>query len=371
MLRRGNFIIAILLPYVLLTAYPLGIWVVRDQITSPEKVKQVVQIAKIVGANRIYVQVVGRADAYYDSDILPRSEALSSMPESFDPLREIVNLAKPAGLKVSAWMNVFYVWPFNSRPKSSKHIINAHPEWVTYDINGRSMLEYKFSPEVDTPGIFLDPALPEVKEFVSSIAEEIARKYDVDEIHLDYIRYPYKTFGYHPQAQKLYREWLKKELAEKRLQNIAEGFDIFRRHQVSETVKLIYEKVHRYGKNLSAAVFAYYEPDALTQRLQEWIEWVKGGYLDYACMMAYEDNKEIVNSHVKYAVNKLGSAEKIRVGLGAYKLTSYPNKLFEIAQSVALYKPDEIIIFSFENLFQETIKQTVMNIAYLIQKGGN
>jgi len=352
-------------------SYPLGIWVVRDQITSPEKIRQVVQISKAVGATRIYVQVVGRADAYYDSEILPRAEALTDMPENFDPLKEVIKLAKPNGIKVSAWMNVFYVWPFGSRPKSPKHVINAHPEWVTYDINGRSMLEYTSVPEVNTPGIFLDPALKEVKEFVSSVAEEIARKYEVDEIHLDYIRYPYKTFGYHPQAQKMYREWLKKALAEKKLTSMADGFEIFRRLQVSETVKLIHEKVKKYGKNLSAAVFAYYEPDALAQRLQEWIEWIKGGYLDYACMMAYESDKNVVASHVTYAVNKIGSPERIRVGLGAYKLISAPSKLFEIAKVVSSYKPDEIIIFSFENLLQESMRQVVKDITYLIPKGGS
>lgn len=352
-----------------LVAYPLGIWVVRDQITSMEKIERVVEIAKEVGASRIYVQVVGRADAYYKSEILPRAEALAEQPEDFDPLKEILALAKENGIKVSAWINVFYAWPFGKRPVSEKHVINAHPDWVTCDSSGRSMLEYTSAPEVNTPGIFLEPALDEVKEFVASVAEEIAKNYDVDEIHLDYIRYPYKTFGYHPAATKKYREWLKKAIAEKSVTNMAEAFDVFRRRQVSETVKMIYERVHKHGKKLSAAVFAYYEQDALNQRLQEWIEWLKNGYLDYACLMAYEDNKDTVTYYVKYASEKLGSTEKIRVGLGAYKMVQIPERLYEIAEAVAGFQPDEILIFSFENLLDENLRKYAAMIADTITKG--
>ncbi|ABV34226.1 glycoside hydrolase family 10 protein [Pseudothermotoga lettingae] len=365
MARKVNLFLVLLVTTTLMP-YPLGIWVVRDQITSIEKINRVIEIAKEVGATRIYVQVVGRADAYYNSEILPKAETLSECSPDFDPLKEIIDLAKISGIKISAWMNVFYAWPFGKKPVSEKHVVNVHPDWITYDQNGKSMLEYASSPEINTPGLFLEPALEDVKKFVSNIAEEIAKNYDVDEIHLDYIRYPYKTFGYHPDAMKIYREWLKKAIQEKKLTNLGEGFDLFRIQQVSDTVKLIYEKVHNYGKKLSAAVFAYYEQDAISQRLQGWLQWLEGEYLDYACLMAYENNRDTVEYYVKYAVKALGAAEKIRVGLGAYKMTENPEKLYEIAKSVVeKYRPDEILIFSFENLLDEKVRKYVADIARL------
>jgi len=344
-------------------SYPLSVWVVRDQITSPQKVETVVRIGKLVGASRLYVQVVGRMDAYYRSSILPRAEALEGQSEDFDPLDMIVKLAKREGIIISAWMNVFYAWPFYSRPKSPEHVINKQPEWVTYDQDGRSMLEYTKPPEVETPGIFLEPALPEVRNFIASIAEEIAKNYDVDEVHLDYIRYPYRTFGYHPRALQAYRNWYR-EISSKRKIDPSKAFDEFRIEQVNLTVKEAYVRVKKHGKNLSAAVFANYEGDAIHNRLQDWIAWLRGGYLDYACIMAYSPDSSIVAYHTNYAKQKLSTLSKVRIGLGAYKLHEQPEKLLEIAKKIIVEQPNEIVIFSFDDILRnESILKQVKTIS--------
>ncbi|MCD6449358.1 MAG: family 10 glycosylhydrolase, partial [Thermotogaceae bacterium] len=262
----------------------VGVWIVRDMITSPTSIDEIVDTAIELGLDRLYVQVVGRADAFYKSDILPRSHLLKDSPNNFDPLGYILEKTRNTGIKISAWMNVFYAWPFGNKPESPNHAINKHPEWVTYDAKGYSMFNYEKAPDVNVPGIFLDPGIDDVKEFVASIAEEIARKYDVGEIHLDYIRYPYRTFGYNPSVMKKFRKWTRQALKEGKIKSFAEvSFDDFRREQVNQTVKLIKEKVEKYGKKLSAAVFPYY-PEAHDDRLQDWPTWIKKGYIDYVVL---------------------------------------------------------------------------------------
>ncbi|ACR80675.1 glycoside hydrolase family 10 protein [Kosmotoga olearia] len=359
MVRRVSVVIILIFVTVLI-AYPVGIWVVRDQIVSPEKIENVIKIAKEVGATRLYVQVVWRADAYYESDILPRAEALEGQPKDFDPLAYVLKLARSENLKISAWINACYAWNFVTRPKSPEHVINKHPEWVTYDQNGVSMLNYTGSESLDVPGIFLEPGLPEVRDFIASIAEEIASKYDVDEIHLDYIRYPFRTFGYHPEVQKAYRKWLIRALKEKRVKNLASAFDDYRREQVSLLVKEIYDRVTSHGKRLSAAVLAYYEQDAYEQRFQAWLEWLKGGYLDYAVMMAYDPYPETVKHYVLYALDRLGNLENVRIGLGAYKVVEEPQKLRDLVDSVLYLNPDEIVIFSIASLMESKEMQKIV-----------
>ena len=48
-----------------------GLWVVRDSLTSPAKIRHVVTMAKAHGFNALFVQVRGRGDAFYQSDLEP------------------------------------------------------------------------------------------------------------------------------------------------------------------------------------------------------------------------------------------------------------------------------------------------------------
>ena len=326
----------------------IGVWVVRDEITSPASIDEIVNTALQLGIDRLYVQVVGRADAFYRSKILPRSHMLKEAPDDFDPLGYILKKVKGTRIKISAWMNVFYAWSFGSRPEDPKHVLNQHPDWVTYDEKGYSMFDYNKAPDITVPGIFLDPGLDEVKEFVASIAEEITREYEVDEIHLDYIRYPYRTFGYNPTVMRKFRKWTRKALKEGKIKSFAEAsFDDFRREQVNETVKLIYEKVKKYGKKLSAAVYPYY-PDAHDDRLQDWPTWIKSGYLDYAVLMAYDPDPLIIRSYIDFYKNMFGNLERIRIGVGLYKVKNDPELFKKLLEAAESGNPDEVVIFSYK-----------------------
>ena len=50
------------------------------------------------------------------------------------------------------------------------------------------------------PARMLDPGLPDVQRFVVDVVLEVVDKYDVDGVHLDYVRYPSRRFGYHPES---------------------------------------------------------------------------------------------------------------------------------------------------------------------------
>src|SRR5262249_43833655 len=63
-----------------------ALWVVRTTMASPESVRELVRRAKEYGFTDLIVQVRGRGDAYYESSIEPRAEALTQQPARFDPL---------------------------------------------------------------------------------------------------------------------------------------------------------------------------------------------------------------------------------------------------------------------------------------------
>jgi len=342
----------------------LSIWVVRDQITSPDKVRQVVDLAVEMGINRLYIQVVRRMDAYYNSSILPRAEALEKQSETFDPLEMIIELAKPHKIKISAWMNTFYAWPFTSRPKDPNHVVNKFPEWVTYDASGVSLLTYtKANGFVE--GIFLDPGVPGVRDYVASIAEEIAASYDVDEIHLDFIRYPYRHFGYNPIALENFQRWLETYSSEigKEITPTEEEFNRFRTLQVNLTVEEIYRRVKKYGKNLSAAVFGNYASDGLPNRFQDWVTWLRDGFLDYACLMVYSPYISDVVKISTSAERRVGSLSKVRIGLGVHTLKGDHGLLKRMMETILELKPDEIVLFSFADFQNQKMRDVVSSVS--------
>jgi uncharacterized lipoprotein YddW (UPF0748 family) len=49
------------------------LWVVRNTMTNPKQIDQMLQFATLNRFNHILVQVRGRGDAYYQSDLVPKT----------------------------------------------------------------------------------------------------------------------------------------------------------------------------------------------------------------------------------------------------------------------------------------------------------
>jgi len=171
------------------------LWVVRWSLTDSAKVERAVARAREIGVKGLLAQVVGRGDAYYRSDVLPRAEDLAGT--EFDPLGFLIDRAHAAGLEVHAWVNCMLVWSQPRRPRDPRHVVNAHPEWIARLKNGRPMtsLSGRQLRRLGVEGVFLSPALPGVRAWLGSVVKEIASRYAVDGVQLDYIRLPGVELG--------------------------------------------------------------------------------------------------------------------------------------------------------------------------------
>ena len=79
------------------------LWIVRNTLTSIDNIDRMIEFATINRFNNILVQVRGRGDAYYRSDIVPKSHLLKDV--KFDPLAYLIPKAKEKGINVHAWVN--------------------------------------------------------------------------------------------------------------------------------------------------------------------------------------------------------------------------------------------------------------------------
>jgi uncharacterized lipoprotein YddW (UPF0748 family) len=115
-------------------------------------------------------------EVYNGRNTLFRSTRL---PVRAEWLEQAIPMARAAGLEVHAWM-----W---CMPCNIPEIIQKHPDW--YNVNALAESAATKPAYVDYYK-FLDPAHPEVREFVRDTVRELARVEGLTGIHLDYIRHP-------------------------------------------------------------------------------------------------------------------------------------------------------------------------------------
>ena len=345
-----------------------SVWVVRNQMTSPEKIREMIRRSKAAGFNELIVQVRGRGDAYYRSETEPRSEALEEQPSDFDPLRLCIDEAHAAGLKVQAWMNAGYVWSDTGRPspKSPKHILNRHPEWMLVTRNGRSLNDY--APEEfrerSNEGRFLALHNPEVQDYLYKVYMEVVQNYDIDGIHFDFIRWTTRGYDIFHDYDLGYGEPGRKAFAAQhgvdpynirpQDETLAYAWEDFRRDAVAGLVRRVYEGVQKVKPDVqvTAAVFARYHKGRVIA-MQDWVDWLERGHLDAACIMAYYENNSIMRETVRTGTDyRFGG--RINAGLGAYRTDT--QGLIEQVRQSRLIGCEGQVVFAYGSLSDEDVE---------------
>ncbi len=336
-----------------------GLWVVRTSLESAKDVRNVVERASAAGFNTLFVQVRGRGDAYYHSRWEPRAERVEGGP-GFDPLALTIRLAHKRGMAVHAWVDTHLVWGTGALPKSPRHLVNAHPDWlaVPRELGRRlyamdpsdpryvqALLDYARAHPKTVEGLFTSPSNPAVKERCYDVWMDLAEHNDLDGIHLDYIRYPSPDFDYSRGALLRFRRWVRPRLSPARYQALDSAFasdpyafvdalpgpwGAFRRAQITDLVERGYYgiKARKPRMIVSAAVFANVQ-DAVRNRFQDWPEWLREGILDVAVPMAYTTDDSLFTEEIHEAVAAAGGGARVWAGIGAY-LNGYDGTLDKI-----------------------------------------
>jgi uncharacterized lipoprotein YddW (UPF0748 family) len=306
-------------------------WVVRDSMTSPQKIRNAVALAKKHRFNTLFVQVRGRGDAFYDSRFEPRSEELADQPLDFDPLAVAVAEGHKAGLEVHAWMNTFLVWHKARLPYSSRHIVNQHRDWLVQDKSGNASL----TPKPDCEGAFLNPALPSVREYTKNVFLDVATRYEVDGIHFDYVRFPSERYSFSRADLLAFRAWMIPQVSQNDLEfadaktrsnRLAwfylypQQWKVWRQSVVTETIQGIAQAAHQAKPQLivSAAVFPNYDVASIDKG-QAWHDWLQAGIIDAACPMSYNRSSDLVGKQIRDAVASSGG-RPIVGGVGAWQM---------------------------------------------------
>lgn len=179
-----------------------ALWVTRWDYRTPEDVTAAIDNAASVGVTDVIWQVRGQADAFYASPLEPwGQELLAPVPATgraadaagtplgasaagpgFDPLELAVRRAHEKGIRLHAWVNVYPLWRGKTPPADPRHPFHARPKWRLTDQHGKVQ-------ELNDHYVIANPVLPEVQDHIVAVCRDIVTRYDVDGLHLDYVRF--------------------------------------------------------------------------------------------------------------------------------------------------------------------------------------
>lgn len=138
---------------------------------------------KAAGVNAVIFQVRPQSDAFYKSSYEPWSRFLTDdgkAPVPFwDPLEFMIEQTHARGMELHAWLNPYRVTTSAKQTLPKGHIYHKYPNrFIRYD--GK---------------LYFDPGIPENREYIGKIVDDIITRYDVDGIHFDDYFYPYPVDG--------------------------------------------------------------------------------------------------------------------------------------------------------------------------------
>jgi uncharacterized lipoprotein YddW (UPF0748 family) len=273
-----------------------SVWLDRGTIVKAENEAGLAQIfdrlAK-AGINTVFFETVNASYTIYPSQVAPQQNPLI---KDWDPLAIAVKLAHARGIELHAW-----VWTFAAGNRRHNEIINvspdypgpviaANPDWANYDQRGEMIPSGQTKP-------FLDPANPEVRQYLLKLYEEIVSRYQVDGLHLDYIRYPFqdpfvgKTYGYGKAAREKFQQQTGVDPINinPTQRDLWQKWTAFRTEQVDSFVDEVSQMLKKQRANLilSVAVFPLPEYERVEKIQQHWEVWARRGDIDLVVPMTY------------------------------------------------------------------------------------
>lgn len=303
----------------------LAVITVFDPVASASSIQAMVNQIASLNYNAIAVHARYRGDATYfpnkTNSLFPNNEPRSPAAGSVDVLEQFVTHGHAAGLKVYAYVNTHLVTDGANSDARPNHVVNVHPDWITWAYNGGSPIPQTTA--TDSEGLWLEPALPEVRYYIADICGDIMMNYACDGIILDRIRYPQTAFtrankdhGYHPQAIAAFNAAYGKS-------GIPSPSDPdwiqFRRDQITLAVQEIHNTITAIdpANELLAYPIGRFS-DAINFNYQEWTKWLNAGVIDGVLPQIYSTNNGTFSSVADQHLAAYGGERLLGVTLNAF-----------------------------------------------------
>ena len=153
-----------------------------------EELRQTLDQLRRAGINTVLLQTRVRATTIYPSALEPWDGCITGTPgraAGYDPLRFCIDECHKRGMQLHAWVVTIPVGKWNTT--GCQQLRKKYPKLIK---------------KIKDEG-YMDPEQAATGDYLARFCREIVENYDVDGIHLDYIRYPetWKIKGSRAQAR--------------------------------------------------------------------------------------------------------------------------------------------------------------------------
>lgn len=321
-----------------------AIWIARYHYNTPADVIEILNNCRQLGADTVLWQARGEAVVSYPSQLEPWAREFDFKDPGFDPLALAVAEAHRLGMRIEAWVNVMPGWKGATPPPVPGHVFNEHPDWFLHDAAGKQQ-------PLNQNYVILNPCYPEVRRHIVAVFEEIASRYDIDGLHLDYVRYAWDSArnSKHRYPRDAATLAAYERDTGRKPDDDAAVWDLWRANQLTRLVDDTRRMLGRVrpGASLTAAVWR--NPRlAYNDYLQNAVVWLRSGLLDAIMPMAYTQRLNTFELDIEmYRRAAPGGLVVPGVGLYQHRDESTTRAQLELCRRWG----GDFALFSYESLF--------------------
>jgi len=261
-----------------------------------------IEVVKTNGFNAIVPNMLWGGLAYYPSKVLPVAEEVK---EKGDQIEQCLKACRKHGVQVHVWK---VNWNLSRAPEEFVDKLRKEDR-LQKDMQGNEVR-------------WLCPSEPKNLKLELDSMLEIVRKYDVDGVHFDYIRYPNRNSCYCANCRKRFekssgvkvKNWPEDVITGAH----AEKFVDWKCGNITALVKAVSEQARKINPKvkISAAVFRDY-PRCRQNVGQDWKVWIESGYLDFVCPMDYTSDDDQFRNWVMNQIEVVNKRIPLYPGVGA------------------------------------------------------
>lgn len=287
--------------------WPKGVY---DETTQKENLCEILDKLADANFNTIIFQAQVKGDVLWESTMQPAMRAITgngSKSMSYDVSEYVIEECHKRNMECHAW-----IVPYRIGTSDDANIYVSNKVKHPFTTNPELCVEYNGS-------YYLDPGLPETREYLLDVYRELIYNYDYDGINFDYTRYPGSDFDDADSYAKYNPDGLPK--------------DDWRRQNINTFIAEFYEMAKSINPNIKVGaapigtyknVLGYGNMTAYGSVYQDACQWMQSGNHDLLVPQMYWNEKNGFTPNMSTWVTNCDGRQLV-IGLAPYKMVDGSN----------------------------------------------
>lgn len=338
----------------------------RSSEKSDSEVIATIEKALSLNINAIYLETWynGMIIGYSDNSLITHNTSANG---DYDVLEAFCRIGHEYGIEIHAWVENFFVGTLSLAATNENALINN-----TY---GKHLLDKQgnnYNKTIYGDYVFLNPYDKSNRKLVLDLYREIIEKYDIDGIHLDYIRFPEFNFGtndygYNADIIAGFQRKYSTSVDPKTLVAGTEMYDNwckFREDIINSWVEEVYELVQETKPNLWISSACYPDATIVPKTLyQNFSNWIENGWMDEVFSMSYSVDNSVVKANAALFESMITDKAFYSTGISAFSETTEMNFALQL-DLIRDVGADGSAIFSLGSITADNYQDILLQSSY-------